>query len=235
MLGAVKVETAPYPSQANGMAERGIRAFTEMPKMVVNERDDDWDENIDAVRFAFNTTFSTSVGESPFFLLFGTDPNLPIDYILGAEQPQHDKLETYNKKLVQRLLLAWKAAEAEHAKPRDERGKRHEKRRGGRFSSYKPGDLVYVYSELREKGLSRKLAQRWSGPYRVVGDEMPGVSIVQPADWRAAKNMRVHHTRLKVFTTRGAHLAAAPRYHPGQVPEDLAIVPSAKGVSRRVE
>ena len=46
--------------------------------------------------------------------------------------------------MIRLLGSYWRAAEAEHAETRDERRERHVARRGGRLSSYKPGDLVYV-------------------------------------------------------------------------------------------
>jgi hypothetical protein len=48
------------------------------------------------------------------------------------------------------------------------------------------------------------------------------VCVVQPADGRAPRDMRVHHTHLKLFTSRSAHLVATPRHFVGQFQDDVS-------------
>lgn len=46
---------------------------------VVNEKGDDWDEHIDAVLFGYRVNVQSSTKASPFELLYGVKPKLPID------------------------------------------------------------------------------------------------------------------------------------------------------------
>jgi len=50
-----------------------------------------------------------------------------------------------------------------------------------------------------------------------------GDVCIETGRWRAAKDIRVHDSRLKAFTQRAAHLAARPRHHPEQFLEDTAM------------
>ncbi|KZR99859.1 Uncharacterized protein APZ42_004115 [Daphnia magna] len=60
-----------------------------MLSMYVNSLHNDWDEFIDFVTFAYNTSRQESTGFSPFFLLYGREAVLPIDVAL-ENNPEKD-------------------------------------------------------------------------------------------------------------------------------------------------
>jgi len=213
-LGMRKSTTAPYRHEANGIAERHVQIFQKMLKLAVQDgHQDEWDEYIDVARFAHNTSYSTSVGESPFFLLYGTDPNVPLDLILHADQPQYAHLKDYAGRLAERLRRAWKAARQENERKRSERHSRHAAKAPHGFTGFEVNARVYLYAPLRQKGLSRKLTPPWSGPYRIVDKPYEGVYSVQPADGKAGQDIRVHGSRLKPYVAWAASYVARARSH----------------------
>lgn len=46
----------------------------------------DWAFYLPEVAFSYNTTAHQSISESPFFLMFGQDPHLPVNFLLGRVQ-----------------------------------------------------------------------------------------------------------------------------------------------------
>ena len=50
----------------------------------------DWDIQLPAIAFALNTHVHDDIGETPFFLVFGRDPRLPLDFALMAELDHED-------------------------------------------------------------------------------------------------------------------------------------------------
>ena len=213
-LGAKKSTTAPYRHEANGLVERSIQSFQTMLKLAVEDgHEDEWDEHIDVARFAFNTNYHTSVGECPFFLLYGTDPNVPLDLILKADQPQYADLKDYTSRLAARLRKAWAAAREQNEATRQERYRRHKASAPYGFTKFETNARVYVFSPIKAKALSRKLTPAWSGPYRVLGQEIPGVYLVQPADGRTGQSIKVHVSRLKPYVTWAANYVARTRLH----------------------
>ena len=53
--------------------------------------------------FAYNTSFVTAVGESPYFLLYGRDPRLPVDVLFNTPELQYEPLTDYARALIERL------------------------------------------------------------------------------------------------------------------------------------
>ncbi|KAI9549855.1 pol polyprotein [Daphnia sinensis] len=150
--------TTAYHPQCNGLVERFNHTFAEMLSMFVNSNHSNWDDVIDHVVFAYNTSKHESTGMTPFFLLYGREARLPIDVALGNNpnpvstihkfQLLH-QLPSLREKVKRRLLLV------QHRQKQRYDNRRKEK-------SYKVGDLVWVYRPIRKKGRSTKLLHRLS-------------------------------------------------------------------------
>ena len=50
--------------------------------MYVSANQKDWDKHIPMVLFAYRVSPNATTGESPFYLLYGREPRLPIDAAL---------------------------------------------------------------------------------------------------------------------------------------------------------
>ena len=55
-----------------------------MISMYITDEQTNWDEPLPFICFAYNTARQESTGFSPFFLLYGREPNLPVDILLGS-------------------------------------------------------------------------------------------------------------------------------------------------------
>jgi hypothetical protein len=77
--------TTAYHPQANGLVERLNHTLADMLSMYVSRDHTDWDVTLPFVRFAYNTSKQESTGKSPFYLMHGRHPVLPIDAICGAD------------------------------------------------------------------------------------------------------------------------------------------------------
>jgi len=71
----------------------------------------DWDQHLSYVLFAYCTSEQRSTSESPFFLLYGCDPQLPTDVALSPlkNHTQVD-LKEYGIELVEKMSSAWSLA-----------------------------------------------------------------------------------------------------------------------------
>ncbi|KZS03449.1 Uncharacterized protein APZ42_033820 [Daphnia magna] len=83
-LGSNHKTTSSYHPQANGLVERMNNTLAAMLSMYASADHKDWDETLPYVCFAYNTVRQESIGYSPFFLLYGREPMLPIDLELVA-------------------------------------------------------------------------------------------------------------------------------------------------------
>ena len=74
--------SAPYHPQANGQAESTNKMLcTALTKVVENSRTD-WEQKLHSVLWAYCTAYKTSIGTTPFNLVFGLDAILPIEFLI---------------------------------------------------------------------------------------------------------------------------------------------------------
>lgn len=57
---------------------------------------DDWAALLPFIQMAYNTFFSSTIHETPFFVMFGREPRLPVDIVLGI--PHVGTTSKYRKK-----------------------------------------------------------------------------------------------------------------------------------------
>ena len=78
-MGMKKVNTTAYHPQGDGLVERFNKTLLNMLAKTVKTGGHDWD---DRLLFAYRVSLQASTGESPFFLLYGRDPQLPTEAAL---------------------------------------------------------------------------------------------------------------------------------------------------------
>ncbi len=49
---------------------------------MVNENKNDWDEHLSTILFSYRTTYKVGTDHTPFQLVYGLHPLLPIEYML---------------------------------------------------------------------------------------------------------------------------------------------------------
>ena len=164
--GVVYSITTPYHPQGNSLVERMNRTLVNMPRTLPETRKSSWKDHVNKLIHAYNYIVHESTGYSPFFLLFGRSPRLPIDAIFDP-QPElgaisHAEYVTKWKTAMQEAYsLALKSATKSAI-----RGKRnHDKR--VRSSALQVGDRVQV-RKLTPRGGPGKLRAFWEDEIHVV-------------------------------------------------------------------
>ena len=180
--GITKSRTTPYHPQGNGQCERFNQTLLSMLGTLDDEQKRKWRLYVGPLVHAYNSTKHASTGMSPYFLMFGREPRLPIDVKFGLSTQQDGADHTqYAADLKERLRRAHELASAAMEKTAQKYKSRYDSK--VRENTIQEGDRVLV-KNVGLKG-RHKLADRWSKTvYRVsqrVNPDMP-VYIVSPID-----------------------------------------------------
>ena len=176
LLDVQKVNTSGYHPQCDGLVERFNATLTDMIAKTTQSHGRDWDRHLPYLLYAYRSTVQSSTRESPFFLLYGRDPRLPLDTTLSQPStPYMIDVDDYKTELVAGLSDAWKLA-GEQVKLAQQRQKSQYDRKSQELN-LQPGDRVMVYMPSEKQGKARKVARPYYGPYRVISVTPTNVEV----------------------------------------------------------
>lgn len=187
--------TTPYHPQGNGQVERFNRSLLSMLRTLEEEEKKDWKESLSKVVHAYNCTKNESTDYTPYYLIFGRSPRLPMDLLFYIERDNvHGSYEDYVsqwKEKMQAYQIAGKNADKGAA-----RGKaNYDKKVLGR--DLQPGDRVLLRN-LTHRGGTGKIQSYWEDQvFRVKnrkGNDSP-VHQISPEN-RVGRDRVVHRNLL---------------------------------------
>lgn len=186
--GIKHITISPYNSQANGAIERPHWDIRQMLyKATGSENTDKWYWFFHAVLWADRISIRKRLGCSPYFMLTGAHPILPLDAKEAtwlADPPIGVLTEEEMIGMRARALAKHKIHVEQMRKRVDEDKLRrllaYEKDFASVIKDYKfkPGDLVMMRNTAIEKSLDKKMKARYNGPMIVVRETKRGAYIL---------------------------------------------------------
>ena len=148
IMGIRKTHTTPYHPQGNAGPERMNRTLLSMLGTLDNAQKGDWKAFINPLVHAYSCTPHESTGISPYELLFGRKPRLPIDVKFDKAFANNYSKSTkeYLEELQERIVLSQEIA-SKHTQKAQERQK-----------SYYDRKAKAVTLEIGDRVLVRRLA-----------------------------------------------------------------------------
>jgi transposase InsO family protein len=157
-----KSRTTPYNPQGNGQCERFNRTLHDLLRTLPPVQKSRWPQHLQEVVQAYNVTPHASTGFAPYLLLFGREPRLPVDSLLGQPLPTAAGAVDWIQQHQYRLHQAHQKA-ADHLAAAARHRELHHPIRGGPRLGL--GDLVY----RRNRVVGRNKTQdRWRPELYVV-------------------------------------------------------------------
>ncbi|XP_047658776.1 uncharacterized protein LOC113637785 [Tachysurus fulvidraco] len=169
--GVVKSHTTPYHPMCNGSVEHFNRTLGNMIRVLSADVKRDWPRRLQTLTFLYNCTTHESTGYTPFYLMFGRVPLLPVD-ILFRSVLNDQNVISYDKfvdTLVRDLKEAMVIAQQQVMKEQKRHAARYNRRVKGLAIGV--GDQVLLANKA-ERG-KRKTADRWESTVYTVVDHKP--------------------------------------------------------------
>lgn len=217
ILQAKKLCTTPYHPKTDGLVEKFNGTLTKMLSHYVNENHTDWDEFIPFVLYAYRATKHTSTKYSPFELLFGRKPRIPLEIALENETVKSFDADDYFKNVTSGMKLLHDNARENINKSQLTQKFNYDEHRGTP-PKFEVGQKVMIFVEPRKKkSLTTKFLDKWSGPYEIVENHGQTLKI------RNAKNkiQVVNIERVKSFKSRDESLKSEENEHVESESDDL--------------
>lgn len=160
VLRTKKFFTTPYRPQAS-ICERLHKDLNAYLRTFVQKEQNQWHIYIDYAIYSHNTTPSTMTNFTPYELLFGHEPNLPIE-ILKRDVPTYN-YENYVTQLRAKLREYHLLARDTYIKRKESNKTNYDKGRREQPVVYEVNDLVLLLDPKKKT----KFGSLYLGPYRV--------------------------------------------------------------------
>ena len=194
--------TAGHP-RTQGSVERQNRTLLTLLRVFCSRRMHDWDQHLDEVLGAYNSTRHATTGFSPYMVTRGTEKAIPLTYLYPefATQsfPTHDAYVDH--------VLARQQEIQDLVRSNTHQAQLRQKLkydRAIRAKAYAKGDLVWVFCRYVPQKGSPKLLRAWRGPHRVLHTlQDGGVYILDTGQ-------KVHFERHKPHNSGPLEFVATP-------------------------
>ena len=196
IAGVKKLHTTPCHPQSNGQCERFNSTLCNMLGTLSDEEKSDWKSHLGCMTHAYNCTKHASTTYSPYYLMFGRHPRLPIDVAFGLNKPNcsdNCSKSRYIQKLRRRLNYAHKKAIKYSSEQAQKYKTSYDKSVKG--PQLQVNDLVLV--KIVAHKARHKIQDKWeSEEYIVIEQPIPGTSVYRVRSVTGTKVRTLHRNLL---------------------------------------
>ena len=228
-LDIKRLKTTPFHPQCDGQSERTVQTLKNMIKCYVDENQESWDLDFQKYAFAYNSSVHCITNQTPFEMMFGRKPRIPIDILIPNSFEQNREPIKFSSKQTNELGLVEILADEEPTENnipeeakiylnnlkqkltnsfeiaklnrniRMDKVKIDHERRLRKFD-YKIGDLVLTDHPKLKRGLLQGIARKYYRLFEIVGKNLNGVDFfIKKVGSKRGKIKQYHKSRLKIY------------------------------------
>ena len=147
LYGVQKLRASPYHAQTNGQVEHMNQTIIHMIGKLEEDRKACWSKHLPELLMAYNVTRSAVTGYSPYYLLFGRRPRIPVDYLFPTlhDSPHQTKMEVSVVAMQKRLKEAFTVVRCLTSEEVARQCRYYDRKAGA--VALQPGDVVMVRTD----------------------------------------------------------------------------------------
>ena len=193
ITGIEKSHTTPYHPMGNGLCERTNRTILNLLGTLEDCQKQNWKAHLASLVHAYNSTKQDSTGFSPYFLMFGREPRLPVDLAFGIGSSGSKSLTSYVGNLKKRLKEAYNIATTRISKSQEKQKESYDSKVRGGVPLV--GDRVLV--KIVAFDGRHKLSNVWEDePYVIMDQPNVGIPVFKVKKENGTGKVRTLHRNL---------------------------------------
>jgi len=190
-----KSHTTPYHPQGNSGPERFNRTLLSMLGTLEEDQKRDWKKYVNSLVYAYNCTPHEATRVSPYELMFGRKPNLPIDTMFekAKDESTNKSTQEYIEDLQERMATTHDIIQKHTNKSKDKQKQYYDKK--AKIVKISVGDRVLV-KKLSFDG-KHKLADRFEpDTYVVFNQPRPDIPVLKVRSETSDRERTLHRNHL---------------------------------------
>ena len=201
------IRTSIYHPSSNGKCERYNRVQNDMIAKLVDPSQRDWDTKIPSILSAYRTAKNETTKFSPFYIMYGRDPVLPVDTLLAPKYRYQGS--DYVPIMLENLHTAYHQVQ-HNLSSGHERNKVYYDRKA-KPVNFTVGDMVY-FRDPTEAAQQSKLASHWKPYYRIIKALSKVTFVIKNQLSGGTKVVNAHNLRLADPQTRWENYSDEPTH-----------------------
>ena len=195
--GIEHTKSTPYHSQGNPICERANQLVLNMLGTLSPTEKYRWYDHCEYISYAYNTTVHSTTGLSPFFVLYGRQPKLISDAVLGVNWRQPTSIST--DRFITGLKKAYKLCKEQIRLKQISSKVRYDHKLNKKISPLHVGDIVLVKNHKPVN----KIDNRWCDDNYEVIDHLDDIPVFEVKNTRTGKVISRHRNDLLLLYKRG--------------------------------
>ena len=184
--------TTPYHPAGNGKTESCHRFLNDiLAKGVQDKLHSEWEDVLPGALLAMRTCVNESSKYTPYMLMYGRDPILPLDTLLEPRRRYYG--DEYVPTMLQRLQTAFAHVAINTKKARDYIKRQADKKARQRL--FNEGDPVFLHDPCIKEGQMKMLSSPWRSHYRIIEMITPVTALIRNQKSGAYKTVHVNNLR----------------------------------------